>query len=95
MFGITNIRHNNTKVHVISKDNLIEHECTSPCECDDQGYEMTKVGAVSDTIWKIGCYKINPSTPSGNLKKRHFDAANLFLIKFQYYYPSLYLFNIF
>ena len=68
MFGITNIRHSNTKVHVISKDNLIEHECTSPCECDDQGYEMTKVGAVSDTIWKIGCYKINPSTPSGNFQ---------------------------
>ena len=67
MFGIHNIRdsiHRGTKVHVISKENLLEHDCSSPCECDED-MKMTKVGAVSDTIWKIGCYKINPSTPSG------------------------------
>ena len=68
MFGIHNIRESikrGTKVHVISKGNFVEHDCTPPCECSDE-LKMTKVGAVSDTIWKIGCYKINPSTPSGN-----------------------------
>ena len=26
---------------------------------------MMLLQGVSDTVWKVGCYKINPSTPSG------------------------------
>ena len=66
MFGITSITRNNSKINVISKDNLTDADCSSPGESDED-MKITKFGAVSDTIWKIGCYKINPSTPNGNL----------------------------
>ena len=55
-----------TKIHVISTEDLVEQECSSPCDCDDD-VKMTTISPVSDTVWKIGCYKINPSTPSGNI----------------------------
>ena len=50
----------------ISKDGLVEHDCPSPCSCDEE-VKMNTVTPVPDTVWKIGCYKINPSTPSGNI----------------------------
>ena len=42
-----------------------ENECPSECSCEEQSSEGVHKG-VTDTVWKAGCYKINPTTQSGN-----------------------------
>ena len=56
------------KINIINKEGMVEHhnDCSSPCDCDEH-VNMNTVTPVPDTVWKIGCYKINPSTPSGNV----------------------------
>ena len=85
MFGITSITRNNSKINVISKDNLTDADCSSPGESDED-MKITKFGAVSDTIWKIGCYKINPSTPNGNLLRVHKYCSNYLIITISWNY---------
>lgn len=41
-------------------------EVISDNEEDVQGSSQSQMQqGVTDTVWKVGCYKINPSTPSG------------------------------
>jgi hypothetical protein len=53
------------KINIINKEGMVEPDCPSPIDCDEVG--TNTVTPVPDTVWKIGCYKINPSTPSGNI----------------------------
>ena len=58
-------RKKGAKINIISDNGLGEPECDhEECECED---DMKMRTVVSDTVWKIGCYKINPSTPSGKI----------------------------
>ena len=53
------------KINIISDNGLVDPDCDhEECECED---DMKMRTVVSDTVWKIGCYKINPSTPSGKI----------------------------
>ena len=49
----------------ISKDIGDEAECGSECSCDERSIISTQKG-LTDTVWKAGCYKINPTTKSGS-----------------------------
>ena len=57
------------KVAILSRANTAENHLhqSGTCDCDEELEDALAVdtAAVSDTVWKIGCYKINPSTPSG------------------------------
>ena len=41
-----------------------EEECSSTCNCDEKSENEVQNGVI-DTVWKVGCYKINPTTQSG------------------------------
>ena len=55
------------KVTVIAKNGTATHnenECSSTCSCEEEPMTGMQKG-VTDTVWKAGCYKINPTTQSG------------------------------
>ena len=58
---------NPIKVTVIAKNGTSTHnenECSSTCSCEEEPMTGMQKG-VTDTVWKAGCYKINPTTQSG------------------------------
>ena len=60
---------NNTKVALVrkkSKEHKEDDQCASTCSCEEESITGMEQG-VTDTVWKAGCYKINPTTQSGKL----------------------------
>ena len=58
---------NNTKVALVrkkSKEHKEDDQCASTCSCEEESITGMEQG-VTDTVWKAGCYKINPTTQSG------------------------------
>ena len=69
----------------ISQDIGDESECGSECSCDDRSIISTQQG-LTDTVWKAGCYKINPTTKSGSyLDVLCINIKNIYIIsKYEY-----------
>ena len=64
----------------ISKDIGDEAECGSECSCDERSIISTQKG-LTDTVWKAGCYKINPTTKSGAyLDVLHINVKNIHIM---------------
>ena len=63
---------NHTKVAVVKekvtlvkeKSKEQDNQCASICSCEEESITGMEHG-VTDTVWKAGCYKINPTTQSG------------------------------
>ena len=65
----------------ISQD-IDEGECGSECSCDERSIISTQKG-LTDTVWKAGCYKINPTTKSGSyLDKLCINFKNIYIIEY-------------
>ena len=59
---------NSKQVSPIDQDNYkSEDDCFSPGPCDEGLANNLSVTSNqgTETVWKIGCYKINPSTTAG------------------------------
>ena len=66
----------------ISKDIGDEAECGSECSCDERSIISTQKG-LTDTVWKAGCYKINPTTKSGSyLDKLCINFKNIYIMEY-------------
>ena len=56
---------NHTKVGIVKeKSKEQDDQCASTCSCEEESITGMEQG-VTDTVWKAGCYKINPTTQSG------------------------------
>ena len=64
MFGFNSNQVQEPKKRTINHVIRRASYCSSQCD-GDENMKMNTISPVSDTVWKIGCYKINPSTPSG------------------------------
>ena len=54
------------KISVVGRDLSVgKNEDHSESECDIESEQQRRQNEKTDTAWKIGCYKINPSTPLG------------------------------
>ena len=54
-----------TVTKVKEKNKEQDGQCASTCSCEEESSIGMEQG-VTDTVWKAGCYKINPTTQSGN-----------------------------
>ena len=52
---------NGSKAGTFGKE---EEECSSTCHCEEKSENEVQNGVI-DTVWRVGCYKINPTTLAG------------------------------
>ena len=60
---------NRKRIAIVSTNNMStgdHHSTTREGDNEEINHNPT-LPPVSDTVWRIGCYQINPSTPSGNI----------------------------